>query len=97
MSAEQLAPLLTPGSLRSEDSSLVDESFVLPILTALDGAPEVTHDAKTRCNEFILHANIKIVFVFLFLVFRVCVLCVCVCVLACVCVCAHARVCFSIF
>ncbi|CAN0072336.1 unnamed protein product, partial [Hapterophycus canaliculatus] len=44
VSAEQLAPLLTPGSLRSEDSSLVDESFVLPILTALDGAPEVTSD-----------------------------------------------------
>ncbi|CAM9807871.1 unnamed protein product [Ectocarpus sp. 6 AP-2014] len=44
VSAEQLAPLLTPETLRSSDSSVVDESFVLPILTALDGAPEVTAD-----------------------------------------------------
>ncbi|CAN0237810.1 unnamed protein product [Pylaiella littoralis] len=42
VSAEQLAPLLTPGSLPSDDSNLVDESFILPILTALDGVPEVT-------------------------------------------------------
>ncbi|CAN0343214.1 unnamed protein product, partial [Ectocarpus sp. 4 AP-2014] len=44
VSAEQLAPLLTPETLRSSDSSVVDESFVLPILTALDGAPEVTEE-----------------------------------------------------
>eukprot|EP00903_Cladosiphon_okamuranus_P014661 g13591.t2 len=44
VSAEQLAPLLTPGSLHADDNNLVDESFVLPILTALDGAPEVTAD-----------------------------------------------------
>lgn len=40
MSAEQLAPILSPGNPRG-DESRVDESFVLPILTALDGAPEV--------------------------------------------------------
>lgn len=42
MAAEQLAPLLTPGlSLHADDIANVDESFVLPILTALGGLPEV--------------------------------------------------------
>lgn len=40
MSAEQLAPLLSPGNPRPDDSR-VDESFVLPVLTALGGVPEV--------------------------------------------------------
>lgn len=40
VSAEQLAPLLSPGNPQANDNR-VDESFVLPILTALDGAPEV--------------------------------------------------------
>lgn len=40
MVAEQLAPLLAPAGARSEDGP-VDESFMLPVLTALDGFPEV--------------------------------------------------------
>lgn len=43
VTAEQLAPLLTPREPKEEDSRMiVDESFVLPILTALDGLPEVS-------------------------------------------------------
>lgn len=57
MSAEQLAPLLTPGSLPSDDSNLVDESFILPILTALDGVPEVRYVLAAHLPSFILPTN----------------------------------------
>ena len=40
VSAEQLAPLLSPGNPRPDDSR-VDESFMLPVMTALGGVPEV--------------------------------------------------------
>ena len=50
--AEQLAPLLNSGKPPSTSNdyitsgSRVDESFMLPILTALDGSPEVTYTAN---------------------------------------------------
>jgi len=52
VTAEQLAPFIVSEELRSPDSSIddlnsiryVDESFVLPIVTKLNGEPQVTED-----------------------------------------------------
>jgi len=51
--AEQLAPFLDPPSPKDVDTytvregeALVDESFILPVLTRLSGRPEVTEDGN---------------------------------------------------
>mmetsp|Transcript_71613 Transcript_71613/g.202408 ORF Transcript_71613/g.202408 Transcript_71613/m.202408 type:complete len:333 (+) Transcript_71613:817-1815(+) len=45
VTAEQLAPYLAPSdSAVSFDTSVVDESFVLPVVTRLNGVPEVTDE-----------------------------------------------------
>jgi hypothetical protein len=44
LTAEQLAPYLDPPSPRESNSVVVDESFVLPVVTALRGVPRVTDD-----------------------------------------------------
>eukprot|EP00612_Vaucheria_litorea_P006217 CAMPEP_0171479992 /NCGR_PEP_ID=MMETSP0946-20130122/5783_1 /TAXON_ID=109269 /ORGANISM="Vaucheria litorea, Strain CCMP2940" /LENGTH=494 /DNA_ID=CAMNT_0012011085 /DNA_START=121 /DNA_END=1605 /DNA_ORIENTATION=+ len=58
--AEQIAPYLNPPSLSDSDSVVVDESFVLPAVTALNGVPQVTDDGdiiyvfpdlKTTAND----------------------------------------------
>ena len=43
VTAEQLAPYLDPPAPNSKDQR-VDESWVLPAVTALQGVPQVTED-----------------------------------------------------
>ncbi|CAM9373352.1 unnamed protein product [Chrysoparadoxa australica] len=42
VTAEQLAPYLSPSAPPDPSRAVVDEGFMLPVLTALDGRPEVT-------------------------------------------------------
>lgn len=46
VTAEQLAPFLAPPSTTWDEGANVDESWVLPVLTRLQGVPQVTDDGS---------------------------------------------------